>query len=403
LKSKAALAGAGLFAGLLVVELLLRAGGAAYRSYRLSEWGSEGGGLQLLCLGDSWTFGVGAGKGGSYPEVLERTLTGRLGRPVHTVNGGVPGRNSSEVFADVEDRILEHRPQAVVLLIGVNDEENFNRSNYHLFIGSGSSTMAKADSVLSGLRTYKLLRTGARLLSRSGPSPRADTPRSRAESKAVRRLLERTAALRGKGRAGEAVRILKEGLDSHPGEAALHAALGDLLLHESGDPGAAIDPLERATAMVPEDPSARLLLFNAYRRSGDPPKARETLEAMRALGILPDEQERLLRRGIPSAGDRTLFAKTLRYDLDGIAAVCRRFGVRLVLLTYPAADWPNPVIRDAAERHGIALTELEAMGERLKEKGGHHAEDGHFNEQGYAAMAGAVADTLVPLLSVSPE
>ena len=50
----------------------------------------------LLCLGDSLTFGYGAGAGGSYPQRLEQ-LTGHV-----TQNAGVNGNTAEQTFANVE-------------------------------------------------------------------------------------------------------------------------------------------------------------------------------------------------------------------------------------------------------------------------------------------------------------
>ena len=72
-------------------------------------------GASVLCLGDSLTFGYGAGTGPTYPQWLEQ-LTGLT---VH--NAGVNGDTSEGALARLPDLLLRHRPVLVLLSIGGND------------------------------------------------------------------------------------------------------------------------------------------------------------------------------------------------------------------------------------------------------------------------------------------
>ncbi|MCW5636825.1 MAG: arylesterase [Rubrivivax sp.] len=73
-------------------------------------------GATVLALGDSLTFGTGAGgEQGSYPAVLAR-LTGW-----QVVNAGVPGDTTVDVLARTPALLEAHRPSLVLLGIGGND------------------------------------------------------------------------------------------------------------------------------------------------------------------------------------------------------------------------------------------------------------------------------------------
>lgn len=72
-------------------------------------------GASVLCLGDSLTFGFGAGTGPTYPQWLAQ-LTGLT---VH--NAGVNGDTSAGALARLPDLLQRHRPALVLLSIGGND------------------------------------------------------------------------------------------------------------------------------------------------------------------------------------------------------------------------------------------------------------------------------------------
>ncbi|MBL8340355.1 MAG: arylesterase [Rubrivivax sp.] len=86
-------------------------------------------GAAVLALGDSLTYGTGAGGDqASYPAVLAR-LTGW-----QVVNAGVPGDTTAQALARTPPLLEEHRPALVLLGIGGNDflrrlDEGATRAN----------------------------------------------------------------------------------------------------------------------------------------------------------------------------------------------------------------------------------------------------------------------------------
>lgn len=75
----------------------------------------------LLCLGDSFTWGMGASdRDHSYPAVLAE----RLGADWVAVNGGWPGRNSRGLLEGLDRMLADYAPELVCVVVGVNDTWN---------------------------------------------------------------------------------------------------------------------------------------------------------------------------------------------------------------------------------------------------------------------------------------
>lgn len=72
-------------------------------------------GATVLALGDSITFGTGAGPDSSYPSVLAH-LSGW-----NVVNGGVPGNTSEQALHRLPALLAAYSPQLVLVSIGGND------------------------------------------------------------------------------------------------------------------------------------------------------------------------------------------------------------------------------------------------------------------------------------------
>ena len=72
-------------------------------------------GATVLALGDSITYGTGAGPGEGYPEKLA-ALTG-----LQVVNAGIPGDTAREALARIKAQLAEHQPALMILELGGND------------------------------------------------------------------------------------------------------------------------------------------------------------------------------------------------------------------------------------------------------------------------------------------
>ncbi len=72
-------------------------------------------GVNIVCLGDSLTQGIGATKGHDYPSLLSQVL----GRPV--INAGVDGDETADALKRLESDVLAKDPRVVIVELGAND------------------------------------------------------------------------------------------------------------------------------------------------------------------------------------------------------------------------------------------------------------------------------------------
>jgi len=70
---------------------------------------------RIVCFGDSLTAGVGASKGLDYPSRLAE-LTG-----IEVINSGVSGNTTTDGLARLQEDVLDHQPDVVLITLGGND------------------------------------------------------------------------------------------------------------------------------------------------------------------------------------------------------------------------------------------------------------------------------------------
>jgi tetratricopeptide (TPR) repeat protein len=107
----------GLLAGLLLLEVGLRAGQLVQeKRYELRK--TSGNEYVVLCLGDSYVYGSGVPQGEAYPAQLERLLNTSLKRTCRVVNGGIQAQTSSMLVDALPASIAKVKPDLVIVLTG---------------------------------------------------------------------------------------------------------------------------------------------------------------------------------------------------------------------------------------------------------------------------------------------
>ncbi len=120
-----------LFLLLLILEVSLRVGGFLFL---LSQEGRNLNGLKdkdvfvVVCLGESTTA---LGDEFSYPAQLEGILNEKSkSRRIKIVNKGIPAINMGYLAAHLEENLNKYKPDLVITMLGVNDEDNIYSYQY---------------------------------------------------------------------------------------------------------------------------------------------------------------------------------------------------------------------------------------------------------------------------------
>jgi acyl-CoA thioesterase I len=105
--------------GVLVCLALL--GFLGYRTYSsgpkpLQEFSANG--ENIICFGDSLTYGTGAAPGGDYPSQFAKLISRTV------INKGVPGDTTSSALVRLDRDVLSQSPRIVLITLGGNDLKN---------------------------------------------------------------------------------------------------------------------------------------------------------------------------------------------------------------------------------------------------------------------------------------
>lgn len=168
-----------LFCLLLLTEISLRALGRLYsRKPSLAET-SNNQTFNIVCIGDSFTYGVGVEAAYSYPRQLERMLNNaNLNKRFKVFNLAVPGSNSSQHLKCLEDLLGRYKGlDLAIILTGANDRWNLDDSNiYKVMVGGNYRSGLKGVRLkifLSKLRVYKMLKIVSMNIEGAPPGPKA--------------------------------------------------------------------------------------------------------------------------------------------------------------------------------------------------------------------------------------
>lgn len=104
----------------VLVSLLLLAawGGYVLLAPQVAIKNADSTGLNIICFGDSLTYGTGASEGGDYPSRLEAMVG------LTIINSGVPGDTTEDALKRLGRDVLSRSPRIVLITLGGNDLKN---------------------------------------------------------------------------------------------------------------------------------------------------------------------------------------------------------------------------------------------------------------------------------------
>ncbi|PLX07023.1 MAG: hypothetical protein C0596_12885 [Marinilabiliales bacterium] len=131
---------------LLLLEVSLRIVGYIYTEKQNSpEIQNNDEKFVVLCIGDSFTYGVGSTKGNTYPEQLQHILEEQTDKEVIVVNRGRCAQNTTQAMEKLQEDLNSCNTDLVIMLFGMA-----NSWNYYGY--------TKADTYWERIRVVKLFR-----------------------------------------------------------------------------------------------------------------------------------------------------------------------------------------------------------------------------------------------------
>jgi len=313
-----------LFSLLATAEIALSAIGEA-RIRALEDQQVEGGSAgRILCAGDSFTYGVGDETDGSWPQYLREWL----GPGFAVVNVGWPGANSSLVAANLPRWIEKHRPDLVLVMIGMNNRHNSMGVNRALLredegtdLLTGENIWGAVDSILWRFALYRLWRWSSvaddfkALMREYDPGPPA-------AYEYFRRLPATVQEMRDGPATDEPTRQSRE---------RLWAAM------KQGDADAAVAELILLFSQVKsrDDFSEEKINWLRWLKENGRPEQLEKVKAVLRANLSPEDYQICAEDPFLLQRSEAAAARVLWFDLEQIRKICEARGVRLAILTYP--------------------------------------------------------------------
>ncbi|HOX22420.1 MAG TPA: GDSL-type esterase/lipase family protein [Elusimicrobiales bacterium] len=407
----------------------------AHFSYKKpSEISSSASNKVIACMGDSFTYGLGAsGRDKAYPEQLNELLK-KAGSLYSVVNRGVPGDNSAQLLSRLHGVLAEVRPAAVIVLVGAN---NF----WSLETGWRETGTLAGSAVLQTLKRLKVFRLFALFKSLSS-SPREgeeelksvflptqsekklrnwNSP-GQAEAKKAYEALERSDYKEAEKFYRRAIALDKtngyyyaglaevyehqvkpqqafltaiEGVRfAAQGAAGLYAQLGNYYSHQAKDHMVALHWYEQAVQTAVRDGEGAeyfTQLVFVYFTTHQQERGLRFIATLQ----LPENRRETLVAILKAVDMHKQLMLWLSHDIEKMAESCRNAGAQLFLATYARQDDRFPVndkIMEMARYLKLPLIDNQTPFVRLEKlerdfETKYFAPDGHCSDAGYAVFA----------------
>jgi lysophospholipase L1-like esterase len=444
----------GVFCGFVAMEVILFCCSFPLASFCKNcpiERGQEHS-VQVLCLGDSFTYGIGAGSNQSYPEQLKQILKTKIQRDIIVINGGMPSANSTIILEKLKSFLKYVKPDIIIITAGRNDIWNYKHLNQSL------NWKVRLNAFFSQSRVYNLFSIiqinlenvfNEIKLKQFGGEKNNYALRKNFDAK----ILAKANALRDAKLFDQAMVIYKQLIKKYPDNAEILLEMGRCyklngqdakavailkiaLLADAKNPDILkeleavllknkalkykMEFFNKLFILLPENEEIKRQVINAdiqladsYYQQGDNDKA--LVYYNKAIALEP-YNEKIYNRvfyniAMESEHNQPGFVDNhqkgigqivwqITYDnIVKIAEICKQKGIKLILSGYPEEIY-DPV-NTAAKDYNIIFVDQrkdfadkQAMGQRNK----YLIQDGHCTQLGYRIMAENISAVIVNLL-----
>lgn len=389
---------------LIVLELCLRMCGYLYiqrhnheAHTKTTELSKDK--LRILCLGDSFTFGVGSSPENNYPKQLERILQENISEKISVINGGRLANTSSLLLKNLQENINKYSPSIIVVMIGMNNSWNLEGSSYFL-LNSSIGLLERLERMSSSFRIYKLLKIGwvnfkykidgNKKIASANNSIRKIKPESLELSAIGNELFLKGEYILAIEKLQESLKIDNNNYDAYLFLAGMRNTQKEFQLAEK--------EIWQAINSIDEwDDHLICTVLLAINRLGDKKEAELVkLKSYFKSKYYGNKKSRLLKiiEADLDFSKKETISKVLEYDLERIVRLARENRVTLILQTYPRSILENITIETISRKYNSCLANNEIIFKE-KARSDFFVADGHCNEKGYELIAENVYDILV--------
>ncbi|MDD5730480.1 MAG: GDSL-type esterase/lipase family protein [Candidatus Omnitrophica bacterium] len=387
LKGKLAAIALGIFVVLAVLEAGLRIIGSFHSTPLLAQdfRKNNNNDYMVLCVGDSFTRGVGASPDKSYPSQLQELLDRNFnGRTFKVVNMGMGAYNSSMLLDLFRRNLGKAKPDLVIILTG--SANTWNSLGYMRY--KNNSVFSAGEEFLYSFKVFKLVK----LLAMDTNKVFRKNFKIKDE-KAFNRYLFDGVNLVNQRRNSEALEYLNKAKDLDPDNSELCLALAFI----SEDNREAVKWFEKAIALEPMSTVLYSQLVSHCMVKADPELKNEIMAFMRKYEKVNPEIKDILAM----ISDRQKYFNDLscwlKHDLEQMLALCRKSRIPVIFQNYPLKEPEfkeyrivNLTLEETASQYGVPFVdnfrvfELLPKESRIKD---YFALDIHCNARGYGLMA----------------
>jgi len=392
-----------IFAMLVILEIGMRITGYLYNQYhnpdahaRIEDFNK--GKFNILCLGDSFTFGAGALPDNSYPRQLERLLRRNTGKDIRVINAGRLGDTSSLLLKNFRKDLARYNPDIAIVMIGINNFWNLEDSSYFI-LKNKAGYLEKIDSALSHLRVYKLIKIGY-LNFENNKKESLKRIRIEINKKSLRfSTLGEKLFLKGKYNLAKRALERAQALDKNNYQAYfwLVHTYNFLLEFEKAKKESykAIEAIDEWNDSFVSD-----LIMTVRMTKKELKKIKRYIEAKYSRNSEKRKNfVKLIDARLDFLEDKQMPKKVLEYDLNEIIRIAKSKGVTLILQTYPHDNYLlYDVFLKISNKFNIQLVDnIMVFKEILKHSSveDFFVPDGHCNDKGYRIISEDVYNTLV--------
>ncbi|MBU1125502.1 MAG: tetratricopeptide repeat protein [Candidatus Omnitrophica bacterium] len=417
----------------------------------------------ILCLGDSFTFGLGAPKELSYPRQLEKRLRTTFSREcIRVINGGVAAQNTRQLLKTLEAGIEQVEPDIIVLLTGNANEWNYwgfhDYQNKNKFFSYFYNQLYRMRVVkLAVLFTNEVKervaqkRLRARLLSVSPAdltfsslgAPSFLNDHKERVVKALRLVEKELKSAPAINRVADPdqlkfkdeIATLKGKIRAKPAESSFYYYMGDIykengdferallwskagailnpeysfsvgiVLEEQGKYEEALQSLKDYVLRYPANVSSYSFLARLYCRTKRYREAVDFFRGLRAHSSIAHDYYAMF--SYAQSGNNTQIKEWMRYDTEEIVKVCKRQDIPIILLNYPSYNPFLGLQEGIAQRLSIPFLDSSRIFRELMKENKFAWNDlvmldGHCTARGYGILASMVYEKIVALNLIVP-